>query len=65
MKGLSRTNLTMPILAIDGEKANGALLGQQMNLVASDATMVVLKDTGHWTLEERPTETTEALMKFL
>jgi pimeloyl-ACP methyl ester carboxylesterase len=62
---LSRTKLTMPVLAIGGEKANGALLGQQMKLVASDATMVVLKDTGHWVLEERPKETTDALMRFL
>jgi len=25
----------------------------------------VLKDTGHWILEERPKETTDALVKFL
>jgi pimeloyl-ACP methyl ester carboxylesterase len=62
---LSQTKLTMPVLAIGGEKANGALLGQQMRIVASDATMVVLKDTGHWVLEERPKETTDALVKFL
>jgi pimeloyl-ACP methyl ester carboxylesterase len=36
-----------------------------MNLVASDVTVVVLKGTGHWVSEERPKETTEALMKFL
>jgi len=62
---LSRTKLTMPVLAIGGEKANGALLGLQMKIVASNATMVVLKNTGHWVLEERPKETTGALMKFL
>jgi len=62
---LSRTKLTMPVLAIGGEKANGALLGQQMKIVASDAEMVVLKDTGHWVLEERPKDTTDALLKFL
>ncbi len=62
---LSQTKLTMPVLAIGGEKANGEVLGQQMKIVASDVTMVVLKDTGHWVLEERPKETTEALMKFL
>jgi len=62
---LSRTKLTMPVLAVGGEKANGDLLGQQMKIVASDATMVVLKDTGHWVLEEKPKETTDALMKFL
>jgi pimeloyl-ACP methyl ester carboxylesterase len=62
---LSQTRLTMPVLAIGGEKANGEVLGQQMKLVATDATMVVLKDCGHWVLEEKPKETTEALMKFL
>jgi pimeloyl-ACP methyl ester carboxylesterase len=27
--------------------------------------MVVLKDCGHWVLEEKPKETTDALMRFL
>ena len=62
---LSKTKLTMPVLAIGGEKANGDLLGQQMKIVATDATMVVLKDTGHWVMEERPKETIDALLKFL
>jgi pimeloyl-ACP methyl ester carboxylesterase len=62
---LSKTKLTMPVLAIGGEKANGAVLGEQMKLVATDATMVVLKDCGHWVMEEKPKETTEALVKFL
>jgi pimeloyl-ACP methyl ester carboxylesterase len=62
---LSRTKLTMPVLAIGGEKANGEVLGLQMKMVATDATMVVLKNTGHWVLEENPKGTTDALMKFL
>jgi pimeloyl-ACP methyl ester carboxylesterase len=62
---LSKTKLTMPVLAIGGEKANGSLLGQQMKIVATGATMVVLPNTGHWVMEERPKETTDALMKFL
>lgn len=62
---LSQTKLTMPVLAIGGEKANGEVLGQQMKLVAADATMVVLKNCGHWVMEEQPKETTDALMKFL
>jgi pimeloyl-ACP methyl ester carboxylesterase len=62
---LSQTRLTMPVLALGGEKANGELLARQMKLVASDVTVVVLKDTGHWVLEERPEEATDALMKFL
>lgn len=62
---LSKTKLTMPVLAIGGEKANGEILGQQMKIVATNATMVVLKNTGHWVLEENRKETTDALMKFL
>ena len=62
---LARTKLPMPVLAIGGEKANGQALGEQAKLVASDATVVVLKNTGHWLMEENPGETTEALMKFL
>jgi pimeloyl-ACP methyl ester carboxylesterase len=62
---LSKTKLTMPVLAIGGEKANGVVLGEQMKIVATNATMLVLKDCGHWVLEEKPKETTEALIKFL
>ncbi len=62
---LSQTKLTMPVLTIGGEKSLGEVLGQQAKLVAPDVTVVVLKDTGHWVLEERPRETTEALQHFL
>ena len=62
---LSQTKLTMPVLTIGGDKSLGEALGQQAKLVATDATVVVLKNTGHWVLEERPQETTEALQKFL
>jgi len=62
---LSQTRLTMPVLVIGGEKALGEVLGQQTKLVASEVTVVVLKDTGHWVLEERPKDTTDALLKFL
>ena len=62
---LSQTKLTMPVLTIGGEKSLGEALAQQTKLVAVDVTVVVLKDTGHWVLEERPKETTEALQKFL
>jgi len=55
----------MPVLAIGGEKSLGEFLGRQMKLAASDVTAVVLKDCGHWMLEERPNETTAALGSFL
>jgi pimeloyl-ACP methyl ester carboxylesterase len=62
---LSQRKLTMPVLSIGGEKSLGDALAQQMKLVATDVTVVVLKDTGHWLMEERPKETMDALIKFL
>lgn len=57
--------LTMPVLSIGGEKSLGDFLGRQMKLVAPDVQAVVLKNTGHWLMEENPTETMEALKAFL
>jgi pimeloyl-ACP methyl ester carboxylesterase len=62
---LSRTKLIMPVLSIGGEKSLGTQLAEQMKLVADNVTVVVLKDTGHWILEERPKETTDAIVTFL
>ena len=62
---LARTKLRMPVLSIGGERANGAALGQQVNLVASTITVVVLKDAGHWLMEEQPEATIAALLRFL
>ena len=62
---LAQTKLTMPVLSIGGEKSLGEALGQQMKSVATDVTVVVLKDAGHWILEENPKDTTNTLVNFL
>src|SRR2546428_4702333 len=62
---LSQTKLTMPVLSIGGEKANGAALGQQVQLVATNARSVTLPNTGHWVMEESPQATMDALVAFL
>ncbi len=62
---LAKNRLAIPVLSIGGEKANGDALGAQVKLIASDVTVIVLKNTGHWILEERPNETIEALNRFL
>lgn len=61
---LEQTKLAMPLLSIGGEKANGEALGKQAKLVATDATVMVFKDTGHWPMEESPKETMDALVRF-
>lgn len=55
----------MPVLGIAGEKASAPILGSQVKLVAVNGSIINLKDTGHWVMEERPTETMDALLKFL
>jgi pimeloyl-ACP methyl ester carboxylesterase/quercetin dioxygenase-like cupin family protein len=61
----SQSKLTMPVLSIGGDKANGDALGKQAKLVASNVTTITLPNTGHWLMEERPKETADALVRFL
>ena len=62
---MAQTKLTIPVLSIAGEKASAAILGPQMKLVATNVTVIDLKGTGHWLMEERPKETVDALVGFL
>jgi pimeloyl-ACP methyl ester carboxylesterase len=62
---LAQTKLTMPVLSIGGDKSLGVALGDQMKLVATHVTVIVLKNAGHWSMEEQPKETMDALVKFL
>jgi len=62
---MSQTKLSMPVLSIGGDKSLGEALAAQMKLVATDVTVVIVKNSGHWILEEQPKQTTEALVSFL
>lgn len=62
---MAQTQLRMPVLSIAGDKGSAAILGPQMKRVATNVTLIVLKDTGHWVMEERPEETMKALIAFL
>ncbi len=62
---LAKTRLAIPVLSIGGKKSLGDALGAQTRLIASDVTVVVLEDAGHWIMEERPAETIAALTRFL
>ena len=61
----SQTKLAMPVLSIGGDKSLGNELGAQIKLVADSVTVILLPNTGHWILEEKPKETTDALVNFL
>ena len=61
----SKTKLTMPLLVIGGEKSRGDGLGREAKEVASNVSVVILKNTGHWLMEENFKQTSDALVKFL
>jgi pimeloyl-ACP methyl ester carboxylesterase len=64
-RNFSRTRLEMPVLTIEGDKAMGGALEVQAKLVAKNVTSIMMTDTGHWLMEQRPAETKAALKKFL
>jgi pimeloyl-ACP methyl ester carboxylesterase len=62
---LGKTRLPMPVASVGGEKANGNALGAQVKLVSSNPTIVIIKDAGHWIMEEKPDETMAAVTQAL
>lgn len=62
---LVQTRLTMPVLAIGGEKSFGANEAVVMRNAASDVTELVVPGAGHWLMEEAPAATVKAVQEFL
>jgi pimeloyl-ACP methyl ester carboxylesterase len=63
--GLAQTKLTMPMLALTGEKASGNFLIEQARLVDNNVTGVVIKGSGHWLMEEAPKQVIPQLVAFI
>lgn len=61
----SQTKLTMPMLVLSGEKAGGQFLIDQGRLVATDVDGVIIKDSGHWLIDEAPEQVLPLLVTFL
>ena len=64
-KVFEQTKLTMPVLAVGGEKSFGATQAVIMRHVATNVQEAVVADSGHWLMEERPAETVALLRAFL
>ena len=60
-----RTRLTMPVLAVGGEKSFGAQVGLIMRQVATNVREAVVPGAGHWLMEENPTFTVALIRDFL
>lgn len=57
--------LTMPILALGGEKSFGAAEADTLRFVATNVTMGIIPGSGHWIMDENPKATTESIVDFL
>ena len=61
----AKGKLTMPTLAIGGDKSFGAAMADILRFVATDVTAVVIPNSGHWLMEEQPAATVAAVRAFL
>ncbi|WP_426954450.1 alpha/beta fold hydrolase [Muricoccus radiodurans] len=62
---LSAGRLTMPVLAIGGERSFGATMAVVMRAAATDVQEQIIPDAGHWLMEEQPAATVAAIRAFL
>jgi pimeloyl-ACP methyl ester carboxylesterase len=64
-KVFEQMKLTMPVLAVGGEKSFGPLQAVIMRHVATNVQEAVVAGSGHWLMEERPAETVALVRNFL
>ena len=62
---LAKGKLTMPVLAIGGEKSFGPTMAVVMRAAAADVREMVIPNSGHWLMEEQPKATIAAVRAFL
>jgi pimeloyl-ACP methyl ester carboxylesterase len=64
-KIFEQVKLTMPVLAVGGEKSFGPLQAVIMRHVATNVQEAVVAGSGHWLMEERPDYTVTLIRNFL
>jgi pimeloyl-ACP methyl ester carboxylesterase len=62
---LANGKLSMPVLALGGEKSFGTTMAKIMQFAASDVHGGVVPDSGHWIMEENPMATISMVRAFL
>lgn len=62
---LAKGKLTMLVFAIGGEKSYGLVMKDDLDQVATNVKGGVVKDSGHWIMDEQPAETVKLLVPFL
>jgi pimeloyl-ACP methyl ester carboxylesterase len=64
-KIFEQTKLTMPLLAVGGEKSFGALQAVIMRHVAVNVQEAVVPRSGHWLMEESPVYTVKLVRRYV
>ncbi|HKX07470.1 MAG TPA: alpha/beta hydrolase [Stellaceae bacterium] len=62
---LAAGKLSVPVLALGGEKSFGTTMAAVMRFAASDVEEGVVPDSGHWIMEENPKATVALVRAFL
>ncbi|HEY4214298.1 MAG TPA: alpha/beta hydrolase [Steroidobacteraceae bacterium] len=62
---VARGRLQMPVLAIGGDHSLGSTMAYIMRFAADNVREVVIKDSGHWLMEEQTQPTVGAIAQFL
>jgi pimeloyl-ACP methyl ester carboxylesterase len=62
---LARGKLTIPVLAVGGEKSYGPAMAADMRFVAVNVKEGVVTNAGHWLMEEQPAQTIALIRDFL
>jgi pimeloyl-ACP methyl ester carboxylesterase len=62
---LAKGKLTMPVLAIGGDHSYGAAIAAEIGFVASNVRSAVIKNAGHWIMEEQPEQAVAVIAPFL
>jgi pimeloyl-ACP methyl ester carboxylesterase len=62
---VAQGKLTMPVLAVGGEKSYGAMMATVMRAAATNVTEAIVPKSGHWVMEENPTATIKLITDFL
>ena len=62
---LANGPLTTPVLAVGGEKSFGPTMAVVARAAATNVQGVVIARSGHWVMEENPTDTVAAVADFL
>ncbi|WP_426668719.1 alpha/beta fold hydrolase [Mucilaginibacter sp. McL0603] len=61
---LIKHKLEMPVLAMGGDHSTGGFFADHIRVAAVNVTGVVIKDAGHWLVQEQTAQVQQALLDF-